>query len=150
MRLAAAVKLGVNVRIDIVDVATGRVRRRLQGHNLVTTAGLAKLALGLTGVAPTVTHFGLGSSNTAPSAGDTALGAEIIRPGVTNVSAAAAVATAQYYLGSGQQNGQTFREAGLFIGSTLFARFVFSDPDLAPKTSATAAVFSWAITHVAV
>jgi hypothetical protein len=93
-----------------------------------------------------ITHFGLGSDSTAPAAGNIALGAELSRPAITRVVSAGPVTTAQFYLSSGTLNGQNIREAGLFIGDTLLARYVFSDVDLQPKTNTVAVVFTWTLT----
>lgn len=140
----ARVKLAVNVTIDVIDALNGQLLRRLRGHNLITDAGLAAYATGLTGVAPLVTHLGIGSSSTAAAAGDTALVSQITKPTITRVIADGTDAIAQYYLGSGSLNGQNLREIGLFANTnTLLARHVFNDPDLLPKTSAVAVVFAW-------
>jgi hypothetical protein len=137
-----------NVTIAIVDAVTGQVRREHHGHNLVTNAGLAAIAAAFgSSTAGLVTHFGLGSSNTAAAAGDVALGSEVSKPLITYVSSSGAVATMQYYLSSSQLNGSTLREAGLWCNTTtLLARYIFSDADFAPKTNAVAGVFTWTLT----
>ena len=137
-----------NVSIDVVDALTGVLRRRHVGHNIITDVGLAVLAAGLAGGAVTITHFALGDDNTAAVAGDTALGHEVARPVITGVSSAANVAIAQFYLSSGTLNGANLREAGLYVGEALLARYVYADADLTPKTSAVAVVFTWTITIV--
>lgn len=138
--------LRVNVRIDIVDAQSGELRRHHRGHNIVTDVGLAAIAAALAGASGAITHFGLGSGTTAAAAGQTALVSEIARPVITNVESDGAVTTAQYYLGSSSLNGSTLREAGLFVGSTMIARYVYNDPDLQPKDNTVAAVFTWTLT----
>lgn len=144
LTIAEDISIVVNVTIDVLNARTLKLVRRLHGHNLVTNAGLAAYAAGLTGVAPEVTHLGIGSGNTAAAAGDTAMETELSKPTITRVSSAAGVATAQYYLSSALLNGSNLREIGLFANtSTLLARYVFVDADLQPKTSAVAAVVTW-------
>jgi hypothetical protein len=159
------VRIGCNVTIDIVPVQSpeheaalealvrsGHYRpgslgvRQIRGHNLYTNVGLAVLAAGLAGTSSAITHFGLGSSSTVAAATDVALGTEVSKPLITAVTSSGAVATAYYYLGSGMLNGSTLREAGVWVGLSLIARYVYNDADFQPKTSAVAGVFSWTFT----
>lgn len=155
----------VNVTIDVVPVKDAQqdaaIRavvqrghcwpgmlgtRQIRGHNLFTNVGLAVTAASFVSSSANITHFGLGSSSTAAAAGDTALGTEVSKPAITYVSSAAGVTTAQYYLGSGMLNGETLREAGLWVGTSLIARYVFNDADFQPKTSAVGGIFTWTLT----
>lgn len=127
--------------------------RQSIGHNMVTDVGLAVIAAGLAGTAPTITNFGVGSSSTAENASQTGLIAESTYPSgvsprftITIVTSEDEVATAQHYISSAHLNSQTLREAGLFAGTSLVARYVYNDADLQPKTSAVAVVFSWTLT----
>ena len=139
-------RLRANVAIAIRDARTEVLRRTIRGHNLVVNVGLAAIAAGFTGTAPTITHIGYGSGSTAAAAGDTALQTQIVQYPITQVASSGAVATAQHYLSSGLLNGSTIREIGLFASGALIARFVFSDADFQPKTSAVVGLVTWTMT----
>lgn len=69
---------------------------------------------------PKITYVALGTSNTAPTAGDHTLGNEVFRKAVTSFTngAAAGEILINMYLGSGDALGVTIQEVGFFGGST--------------------------------
>jgi hypothetical protein len=151
VRTADAASLGVNVRVYVQDVRTGLWRLHDEGHNLVTAAGLDLMRDRLKGTAAALSHFAVGTGNTATAAGDTALVTEVFRDVYTQVTLAAAAMTIRYYLGPNDANGHTLREVGLFnaaSGPTLFARRVMVTP--INKDIDTAATFEWTISIGAV
>lgn len=140
----------LNVVIIEHDAVTGHELRRQTGHNLVTTAGRNMLRdfLANTGVAG-ITHYALGTSATAATLADTALGAEVLRTTVAIWNTASASLEVRFYLGSTQGNGSTLAEAGLFnaaSGGSMYARYVLASPIV--KTSAVAVTFTWTLTWV--
>lgn len=75
------------VTLQIYD-KDGNLKSESKGHNIITNAGLAQLAL-LAGDATAVpfTYLALGTSSTAVAATDTALGAEITDTGLARAAA---------------------------------------------------------------
>lgn len=124
-----------------------RLVRRLQGHNLVTTAGRNLLRDFLATLAPAgLTHFAVGTNGAAAATTDTVLGTEVFRDLVTSRTSTSLALTVKYFLSTGSANGQTLREAGLLnaaANGTLFARFVLSNPIV--KTSTISVTFTWTI-----
>lgn len=129
-----------NVRIDVLDadtpvdrMASGLLVPRHGGevirvHNLVTTAGInwvrdAMLGLETGGL----THMARGSGSTAAAIGQTALVTETERDAVTSTVSSSGQIVYQYLEPASANNGQTFREAGLFDAAstgTMFNRWV--------------------------
>lgn len=144
------VAAGANVHIDVLDARTGAVLRRISGHNIVTDGGLGWIAARLAGAVSTPTHLALGSDDTPATAADVALGNELARPVLADVTANGPEMVAQYYMGSSAFNTLSFAEAALYAGTTMVARFVFDVPGLQPKTNAVAAVFTWTLTFARV
>jgi hypothetical protein len=105
----------------------GRVVQSRQVNNLITTAGRTLLANALTGAVQVQSQYlkiNLGSSSTAPTAADTALGAQvdsvpaqIIAPKVvTEAGATRVVATVTATLpATGSATPQQLQEAGIVI-----------------------------------
>jgi hypothetical protein len=152
VRTADAVRMGVNVRVYVQDVRTGLWRAHDEGHNLVTDAGLNVMRDRLLpGTVAGLSHFAVGTGNTATAAGNTTLDTEVFRDVFTQVTVAPAARTIRYYLGPNDANGHTLREVGLFnaaSGPTLFARRVMVTP--INKDIDTAATFEWTISIGAV
>lgn len=75
------------VTLQIFD-KNGKLKSESKGHNIITNAGLAQLAL-LAGDASAVpfTYLALGTSSTAVAATDTQLGAEITDTGLARAAA---------------------------------------------------------------
>jgi len=83
-RIRQTLIIDVNVKIEVIDVPTGRLIDVIHAHNLVTLAGRNLVRDFLNGLAPThLTHFAVGTGATAPTANDTALEAEVFRDQIT-------------------------------------------------------------------
>lgn len=101
------------------------------------------------------TVIAVGTSGTAPTAADTALGTEVERNTLSAQNRVAATVRKDAYFSRDQANGSTLREAGLFGGDaasetaltgTLIARNVFAD---LTKTAQLALTLRWLITLTA-
>jgi hypothetical protein len=147
-RLRDELELGVNVRVWVQDVRTGLWRLHDEGHNLVTDAGRNLIRDRMRGVSlvDALSHFAVGTSNTAAANADVALGAEVFRDIFTQTSSGTASVVIRYYLGPNDANGNTLREAGLFnasSGPTLYARRVLASA--ITKTIDVASTFEWTL-----
>lgn len=146
--------VGVNVRVDVFDAATGALLESQEIHNLVTTAGLNLLKTAMaTGACAYPGWFAFGTSSTPAAAGDTALGAEVFRDVITSsaVDPSNPTLTLQYYLTSASANGNTLTEVGLFTAATLgtlYAHVILATS--IPKTNLIAVSFTWTLTWAAV
>lgn len=124
-------------RVRFVVRRSGRAGQEVVVENLITDAGKALLAQALRDGAalPEITYVAVGSSSTAPAAGDTQLGTETFRKAVTSQAQGAGtnqtVTTA--YIAPAEAVGQ-IEEVGWFAGSasgtansgTLVARVLYS------------------------
>lgn len=114
-----AVQVGAifNVKAYVLD-RDGRLLWIARGRNKVTNVGLNILRdmLGGTGFRPT--HIAVGSGTTAPAASDTSLQTEIFRQKIDRRIPESSKMTFQILLGTADQNGNTFREVGLFEGTS--------------------------------
>ena len=99
--------------------------------NLVVTSGLEWIAGRLTASPPAVMgYMGVGTDNTAPSAGQTALVSEVGRAAMTVSGGTASGQNVEYTatLGAGVGTGALV-EAGIFqssTGSTMLSRVIYS------------------------
>jgi hypothetical protein len=87
----------------------------------ITNAGLDLLRNGMSGAdTPLITYVALGTSNTAPSASDTKLGAESFRKAVTSYTNGASHGEIliNMYLGPGDDIGDSIAEIGFFGGGS--------------------------------
>lgn len=146
-------RAGVNVRVWRHDQRTGLITLHDEGHNLVTAAGLNLIRDRIRGVSMVdpLSHFAVGTGNTAAAAGDTALETEVFRDVYTQITLSAGTIVIRYYLGPNDANGNTLQEAGLFnaaSGGTLYARRVLSSPIV--KTINDAHTFEWSLSFAAV
>lgn len=116
-------------------------------HNMVMNAGLAWITGRLLGSGAAASHIAVGTGNTAVSAGQTTLVAEIDRV-ATGAGAQASTTisndSVQYSatFGPGTATG-TLKEAGLFnasVSGTMIARVQFSDY---PKGALDTLVVTW-------
>jgi hypothetical protein len=93
----------------------------------------------------------VGTGSGTPASGDTALGTEVFRDVITQVTTSAASMVVRYYLGPNDANGHTLREAGLFnapSAGTLYARRLFASPIV--KTIDLAVTIEWTLTFAPV
>lgn len=143
---------GVNVRVWVQDCRTGLWRLHDEGHNLVTNAGLNLIRDRVRGVSlvDPLSHFAVGTSNTAASAGQTALVAEVWRDVFTQVTLGSAQIVIRYFLGPNDANGNTLQEVGLLnasSGGSLYARRVLGSAIV--KTIDVASTFEWTLSYSA-
>lgn len=136
-----------NVLIEVWNTRSGAYTRQRR-RNLITTIGVAVVGeLLLRGVRGTSTgfapsHIALGSGTTAAVIGDATLEAESYRDIVTvrrgSGAGATYASTFQLFLDTGDGNGSTFTEAGLFDsptigGGALFSRILFTSVEKTPS-----------------
>lgn len=126
----------------------GVLKQRLVTPNLVVTAGKVVVAERLGNSAPTkaaMTHMGIGTTNTAPAAGDTALAAQAARVALTSATPSTNTVIYSATFGAGVGTGAIV-EAGLFNASTsgdMLCRSVFSTINKGASDSLT---ITWTVT----
>lgn len=124
----------------------GQVKEERVIPNLVVTTGKSFIASRMVGTSANVmSHMAIGSSSTAPAAGDSALGGELGRVALTSSTAAAAVTTYVASFPAGTGTGAVV-EAGIFNAAssgTLLCRTTFS---VVNKGVDDAMSITWAIT----
>lgn len=117
-----------DVVIQLFNEKTGELGERREIKNLVVTTGKEFIASRMVGAASDVmSHMGIGSDNTAPAAGNTALGAELGRVALGTLSVSGAVVTHAATFPAGTGTGAVV-EAGVFNASsagTMQCRTVF-------------------------
>jgi len=110
--------------------STGKLKKKLQTHNLVVTTGKNYIADQLS-AAPNLTkmsHIAVGTGSTAPAVGNTALQTELARKAFTSSVDSANVLTMTATFNTGEAIG-ALAEAGIFnssSGGTLLARTLIS------------------------
>lgn len=136
------------VSIKLLDKG-GNVLETREIPNLVVSAGktfIASSMLKTTTNTPTaMTHMAVGTSSTAPAAGDTALGAEAGRVALASSTSSANVVTYTATFPAGTGTGALV-EAGIFNAAssgTLLCRTTFS---VVNKGAADAMSITWTIT----
>lgn len=136
------------VSITLLDKG-GNVLETREIPNLVVSAGktfIASSMLKTTTNTPTaMTHMAVGTSSTAPAAGDTALGAEAGRVTLASSTSSANVVTYTATFPAGTGTGALV-EAGIFNAAssgTLLCRTTFS---VVNKGAADAMSITWTIT----
>lgn len=98
---------------------SGQVLRMSRGRNKVTNVGISVLRDMLGGTGYRATHIAVGSGTQPAAAGDAALQTELFRQKIDRRIPEPAKMTFQILLGTGDQNGLTFREVGLFEGTSV-------------------------------
>jgi hypothetical protein len=146
----AGVLARANVRIDQIDARTGRLLSRGRRHNLVVDAGLDLLRDLVYGDAAVPSHGAVGTDNTAPAAGDVALGAEVFRDQISQRTKQAAGLVIKFVVGSQQANGLTLREAGLFNAASSGIMYARATPDQVVKSDAILVIYTWTLSFAAV
>jgi len=153
-----------NVRICVAEMVLdntgrpwmdrrGRPRWRVreqQCGNAVVTRGLdnvVKYVVGTDGPAgDPPTHFAVGTGNTPPVHGNFELESEVFRDMLSGRTHDGSVLAFTYILGTGDANGNTLAEAGLFndsSGGDLWARVAFATPFA--KNALVQVSFTWYI-----
>jgi len=139
----------VNVKLIGPD---GIVKQEHTDHNLVVTVGKSYLATWLAAAPQSGTfmpYVALGTLQTGPSSGDTALGAESVVGGYSRVSGTLSSAsnvwtnTATFAPGNGTD---AIKEAGLFSASTSGTMFAHQTFNVYNKGAADTMIIVWSVT----
>jgi len=142
-----ALRIGVNVQAVVTDADTGATLDSQEHHNLVVDGGLNAVRDFLdAGTGNALSHFAVGTGTAAVTAADTDLDTEVFRDAFVGTATSNKTLTISYFLTSGDANGNTLSEAGLFDDPTagnMFARVLLSPPIV--KTSSIAVTFTWTI-----
>jgi len=147
VELKEKINLRGKVTVRVYDVKSMDLLLSLTVENLVVNVGLQEaldLLFGLGGTA--FGYVAVGSDNTAPAAGDTALGSEIARSDFDECSRSGQVVTADTWFGASEGNG-TWRESGLFNAASagkMLSRALF-DPVIT-KDATKVVQIEWQIT----
>ena len=131
------------------DAATGRIIREVTNDNIVTDDGLVHMSEILGGLLDFMTHMAVGTGVVLPSASDSALDTEVFRNLIARRVPTTANLRMQMFLGTGDANGFTLSEAGIFnaaTGGTMFSRVLIS-PTIA-KTGAITVTLTWDFTFI--
>lgn len=113
MQLLEDLKAVGTLKIVLQD-ESGQVKDTREIPNLVVTVGKTFIASRMVGTASAImSHMAVGSSSTAPAAGDTVLGSELGRVALTSGTSSGAVATYVATFGTGVGTGAIV-EAGIF------------------------------------
>lgn len=145
-----------SIQLDVRDVRyPNRVPRRFATFNTIVYNGMNSPLYLWSQDTGSPTDWRLvklipGTNGTPPTYGDPGLGAPLGAPDEMNLTASnrAVVPTVGELvitatLGTGQGNGNTLREVGLFMGNNqMFARQVHPD---VPKTSSITVTYTWRI-----
>jgi hypothetical protein len=116
-------RLRCNVAIIASDPRTGRWLQRVQGHNLVVTAGkvlVARMMMEESGFDTGLTYAEIGTGTNAPAAADTALQTALRRKAISRtVRASNVVQFRTFFLAS--ESNANLKECGIFGHSTATA-----------------------------
>lgn len=142
----SGIRLTGHVRIIVLHC--GRILQEWEQPNTVVTTGKTHIGQALAGAQTAVklSHFAVGTDNTVPSVGQTALGVEVARYAVSSFSVGTGTVTANMYLSTTRANGNTLTEVGLFNASsagTMVARLTHT-PII--KTSDVTVLYQWTLT----
>jgi hypothetical protein len=147
------IEIIANLTIAVFDAVTGKLLDVIKKHNLYVTLGKTLIAnlLNCTADVTGLNYFAVGTGDTAAALTDTKLEAEEFRDTFTKTTVTTGNLNVQYYLASGDANGNTLTEAGLFgddatgvaDSGTLAARAVHTG---IAKTASVAITYSWDIT----
>jgi len=145
MKMHSVVKATGSLKITVTD-KDGAIIDERDINNLVVTAGKTHIASRMVGTSSNVmSHMGLGTDNTSPAAGDTALGAEVGRASLTSYTASTNTLTAVATFSAGVATG-ALTEAGLFNDAStgdMLCRTTFSTVN---KGASDTVSITWTIT----
>ena len=144
------IMLIANVTIGIFNAETNELIDTIEKHNLFVTLGKTLIAdlLAKTSGKTGLSYFAVGTGTAAAALNNTTLETEVFRDTFTKTTVTTGNLNIQYYLASGDGNGNTLTEAGLFgdtatvtaNSGTLAARVVHA---AVVKTSSIAITYSW-------
>jgi len=132
--------------IQVIHWPTREIIQEICVRNKIVTTGLRYLATLVKGATPAPTDLGVGTDNTAPVAGDTALLAQVFKDSITQRIDITDGVRIRFFLPTTAANGNTLKEAGIFGPSPEFrmlSRATYAD---IVKTSSIAVNYSWDIT----
>lgn len=131
-----AMAMNMNIALQDVQAVRGHVHLEIRkngqlidmedDHNVVVTGGRSKLAglLGGRDAGKYITQVGVGTNAAAATESDTNLTDRVLIP-VSSADYEGAKVRFNFTIGSGQANGLTIRELGLFFSdNTMFSRRV--------------------------
>lgn len=136
------------LHILLVEKATGRVLRDEWTPNKIVNTGLNLVRDLMANSNKGPTHIAVGTDNTVPLATDTVLATEVFRNLITRRFPADKKITYQLFLDTGDANGNSLVEAGIFNRSAadtgdMLSRVTFI---VITKTAAITATLTWEIT----
>lgn len=140
-----SIKIKGDLVVKLLD-QDGQIKDKREVNNLVVTTGKAYIASRMNSNSAIIMgYMAVGSGNTSPAAGDTALGTELARVAVDTASVANSTITytATYPAGTGTG---TLAEAGIFNASssgTMLCRTNFNEVN---KASGDTVVITWNVT----
>ena len=117
--------------------------------NLITDVGLDHMRDLLAGDIFFMTHMAVGTGVTLPSVSDTVLETEVFRNLIARRVPTAENLRMQMFIGTGDANGNTLAEAGIFnaaSGGTMFSRVLLA-PTIV-KTGAISVTLTWDYTFM--
>jgi hypothetical protein len=134
-----------NVLVELHCARTGELLRSYWLANKITDAGFNSIIRDLlagSGFAPT--HIAVGTNGATPTAADTTLGNEVFRNTITLRIPADKRLKFQLFLDTGDANGNTLREAGIFNAGTTgdMLSHVLIEPEI-PKDATVTATLTW-------
>lgn len=143
-----SIRMRGDVCFTLRDVETGKVKEKIEIHNLVVTTGKVWMASRLNDeTVNNQSHVAIGTSSQAPAAGDTGLiGTQIVRVAATKSRTSNAVKFAASYA-AGVGTSSNINEAGIFDGSSgtvMLARVI--TPSTINKTASDQLDIEWTIT----
>lgn len=122
---------GGNVRIDVIDIKTGLVKRSQVAHNIVTRAGLNELGRRMCLEGPIgPDQFAVGTGITAATIEDTGLEAQKLIDVMGTEKPATASTIFQYLIGGSALDGLSLTEAGIFDADGILLCRVVHAPEV--------------------
>jgi hypothetical protein len=145
MKIESNVKATGSLKIQVID-SQGNLKEERNIDNLVVTTGKNYIASRMVGTASTVmSHMAVGTDDTSPAAGDTALIAEAGRVALSSFTASTNSVTATATFPAGTGTGALV-EAGILnasSGGTMLCRTTFS---VVNKAAGDSVAITWTIT----
>ena len=145
MNLQENLKAHGELTVTVFD-RTGNVKSAMKVPNLVVTVGKNYIASRMVGTASTVmSHMAIGTGTGTPIAGDTTLGTEAGRVGLTSFTASTNTVTATATFPAATGTG-AITEAGILNGSsggTLLCRTTFP---VVNKAAGDSIAITWVVT----
>lgn len=137
-------KASGKLTVEIKD-KHGNVKETREVTNLVVDTGLAYIADRMKNTTTAMSHMAIGTGSTAAAAGNTALGTEAARQGLTSTTVTSNAVAYVASFGAGTGTG-AITEAGILNAAssgTLLCRTVFS---VVNKASSDSMTITWTVT----